>query len=77
MAGTNTAPAPDLILVTHCVIITIAMFRVVESFWNALIRYWSMGNFRADGLGAVLSQRIARDGPVILGSRALGLFGRG
>lgn len=29
-----------------------AMLRVAASFWRLLIRYWRMGNLRAEGFGA-------------------------
>jgi len=29
-----------------------AMLRVTASFWRLVIRYWRMGNLRAEGLAA-------------------------
>jgi hypothetical protein len=52
MAGTNTAPAPGRIFVTHWERITIATLRVAASFWKEFIKYWRIGNFRDEGLGA-------------------------
>jgi hypothetical protein len=37
-----------------------AMLRVAASFWRAVIRYWRIGNLRADGLGAAFCEWEAR-----------------
>jgi hypothetical protein len=33
-----------------------AMLRVAASFWRVVIRYWRIGNLRADGLGAAFCE---------------------